>query len=391
MKEKNLSIQMRKYLIHTDTISGHQLEYIHHLYMDAVLHPDDSFIFVLPQKFKHDSACFEWPTSNNIKILILKEGEETTQNCNLLKKGWINSRVIGKYAKNYKVTDVIAISIMAYLPFLPLFLNGNVHFSGIVYRIYLYEWKEESLSMKIQDVIKYWIMSRFRVFYRIYMCNDSASAQCLNRIFRTNKYRYIPDPVASLADYTGQSIREELNIIASKKILLHIGSMDSYKNTLAIMRSLLMLDIEKSDKIAVILAGRVIPSIRKEFDFLYKQVEHKIQIIFLEGYLSFERLADLFVTCDYVLVPYNVKSQSSGIVGHSAFYGKPVIAVQGGIIGKMVRKWHLGHLLYQSSDISICQFISDIVEKPSCTTKGNTYLDSHSVEMFCKTIFSEEK
>lgn len=377
---------MRTFLIHTDMIGGHQIEYVHHLYMGAVSCPEDAFFFVMPKRFEMDSSRFIWPKLKNVKIVILKEGEEAPYNCGLLKKGLINSRVIRFYSKAFHATDVISISIMTYLPFLPLFINRNVRFSGIIYRTYLYEWKEESIKMKVQDALKYWIMSHFRVFHRVYMCNDSASANYINRLFKTEKYKYLPDPVASPINYDGHDIREELGIPSTNVVLLHPGGMDTYKNTLGILRSLLMLKSDKTEKLTVILAGRVVPSIRKEFEQLYKLAEEKMQIIFQEGYLPFERLADLFVSSDYVLVPYSVKSQSSGIVGHAAFYGKPVVAVQGGIIGKMVRKWHLGHLLYRSSDVSIYQFLSSIDNKPLYSTRGNTYLDSHSVEMFYRTI-----
>ena len=378
---------MKKYLIHTDAISGHRLEYIHHLYMGALLRPEDNFIFVLPKRFEYDSSCLDWPSSENVKILILKEGEEAPHNCGLLKKGWINSKTIGKYAKEYNVTDVIVISIMSYLPFLPLFLNSHVRFSGIVYRIYLYEWEDESLRMKFLDALKYRIMSHFKLFYRIFICNDSASAQCLNRIFKTDKYRYMPDPIASLSNYVGHNLRAELKISASNKILLHPGTMDSYKNTLGILRSILKLDDKVSANLTLILAGRVVPGIRKEFEQLYKKAEGKTQIIFMEGYLPFERLADLFVTCDYVLIPYTVKCQSSGVVGHAAYYGKPVIVSKGGVIGKMVRKWKLGITIPSSSEESIIKLINSIVDCEICSTEGNDYNRSHSVESFVNTIY----
>lgn len=378
---------MKKFLIHTDMISGHRLEYIHHLYMGALLRPEDRFVFALPKQFEFDSTCLDWPCSENVKILILKENEEAPHNCSLLKKGWINSKTIGKYAKEYNVTDVIVISIMSYLPFLPLFLNRNVRFSGIVYRIYLYEWKNESISKKFQDALKYCIMSHFKVFYRIFICNDTVSAQCLNRIFKTDKYCYMPDPIASMSNYVGYNLRTELKIPASKKILLHPGTMDSYKNTLGILRAFLKLDVKVSENLTLILAGRVVPGIRKEFDQIYKQVEKKMQIIFIEGYLPFERLTDLFVTSDYVLIPYTVKCQSSGVVGHAAYYGKPVIVSKGGVIGKMVRKWNLGIIIQSSSEECIIKSINSVMNCEFRSTKGNDYYRSHSIESFVNTIY----
>ena len=305
----------------------------------------------------------------------------------MLKKGWHHSRVIGKYAKEYNVTDVIVISIISYLPFLPLFLNKNIRFSGIVYRIYLYEWKEKKKKKKIQDAFKYWIMSRCKVFHRVFMCNDSASAQCLNRIFHTNKYRMLPDPVASRVGYRGRNLRAELGIPKDKIVLLHPGGMNDYKNTLGILKAICMLDNESGRRLSFIFAGQVAPSIKKDFSALYKEASLHVQLFLYEGYLPFEDLADLFVTSDYILVPYNVKCQSSGIVGHAAYYGKPVVAMEGGVIGKMVRKWHLGTLLHRPSEDSLYRYLCSLRFSDVFNTIGNHYLEDHTIELFNNTLF----
>lgn len=376
---------MRCTLIHTQTIGGHQLEYLHHIYMGALKRSEEQFVFVVPQRFEKDSSRLEWPASNNTKIVVMEGDDEPPVNCSIFRKGWINSRTIRKYCKRYHVTDVLTISIMEYLPYLP-FLLKNVRFSGIVYRIYLYEWKEEHYSKRFQDVMKYWMMSKFKVFYRVYICNDSSSTQCLNKIFKTDKFRMLPDPVASIQNYKGRNVKDKLGIARDKKVLLHPGGMNGYKNTIGILRALDMLDDESRNGIAVIFAGQIDSGIREEFNRLYQEVCKKVQLILFEGYLPFEQLADLFSTCDFVLVPYNVKSQSSGIVGHAAYYGKPVIAMEGGVIGKMVRKWHLGKLLYRSSEVSLYQFLCSLRNTDVYDTNGNGYLDCHSIDLFNKTL-----
>ncbi len=376
-------------MIHASSIGGHQLEYIHHLYIGAIKRSSDLFVFVLPKRFNEDSKMFIWPDATNIKFVIMGNSEEPARNCSVLRKGWINSKTVGKYAREYKATDVIVISIIEYLPFLPLFLNKDIRFSGIIYRIYLYDWHDELLLMKMQDVLKYWIMTRCNVFHRVYMCNDSASAQCLNRIYKTNKFTMIPDPVASSLSYKGKDLREDLGIAPSKRILLHPGGMSEYKNTIGILKAISMLDEDSCNSIAVIFAGQIVKSIRKEFDALYAANKNRVQMFLFEGFLPFEKLADLFTTCDYVLVPYNVKSQSSGIVGHAAFYGKPVVAMNGGVIGKMVKKWHLGELLYRSSEVSLYQFLCSLKNAKIYDTNGNTYLESHTMEMFNKALLDD--
>lgn len=380
---------MKTYLIHTPVISGHQLEYLHHLYLGALERPSDRFFFVVPGRFTIDSAKLEWPEAEHIQILVMNPEDEVPSDCGLLSKGWRNAKTIRKYARQYHVTDVVVITLMEYLPFLPFFLPRRVRVSGIIYRIYLYEWQHESRLMRWQDAFKYFLLSRFRVFHRVLMCNDSASAHYLNRLFHTAKFRYMPDPVGALPDYPGHDIREELGISRSEKVFLHPGSMYGYKNTLGILRALCLMDEKRTSKPVVIFAGQIRDGIKEEFNRLYQKASSHGRLFLLEGYLPFERMADLFVTCDYVLIPYSVKGQSSGIVGHAAYYGKPVVAVKGGVIGKMVRQWQLGYLLEDDSETSICRFLDEALDRTPVSTVGNTYAEEHTIQKFYHTVFDD--
>ena len=104
--------------------------------------------------------------------------------------------------------------------------------------------------------------------------------------------------------------------------------------------------------------------------------------------MPFEKMADLFVTCDYVLIPYLAKGQSSGIVGHAVYYGKPVVVAGEGVIGKIVRKWKLGHLLRDSSEDSICWILRYLMNNtPAYNMKRRDYLTGHSIEKFNHAIY----
>ncbi|SEM55696.1 Glycosyltransferase involved in cell wall bisynthesis [Prevotella sp. ne3005] len=379
---------MKTYLIHSQTIGGHQLEYLHHLYLGALERPSDRFFFAVPSRFTIDSAKLEWPEAEHIQILVMNPEDEVPSDCGLLSKGWRNSKTIRKYVRQYHVTDVVVITLMEYLPFLPLFLHRRVRVCGIIYRIYLYEWQHESRLMRWQDAFKYFLLSRFRVFHRVLMCNDSVSAHYLNRLFHTTKFRYMPDPVGALQGYAGRSIREELGISQSDKVFLHPGSMNCYKNTLGILRALYSMDRSDLQNMVFIFAGQVKKDIKEDFEFLYKKVNTKVHLVLLEGYLPFEKMADLFETCDYVLIPYLAKGQSSGIVGHAVYYGKPVIVVGKGVIGKIVRKWRLGHLLRDSSEGSICWILRYLMNNtPEYSMKREDYLTGHSIEKFNHAIY----
>lgn len=361
------------------------MEYIHHIYMEALKYPQNRFYFVLPPNFKIECTKLHWPISNHIYIILAGADEIPARKTNILRKAYLNSRHLAQHINNNKITDVILISLIEYLPFLPFFVHRNIKVRGIVYRIYLYDWKEESYAKRLQDILKYIIISHCDVFEKVFILNDFFSSHYLNKLYNTNKYSYLPDPIASLPSSSTNITRETLNIPTNKKVFLHPGGMLERKGTLEIMKALDGLPLEYCENIVLIFAGRVTDEIKDRFESYYNKIKDHVQIIRIEGYLSFELLADLFAICDYVLIPYQTHGQSSGIIGHAAFYKKPVVIGKKGLAGKLVRRWKLGFTLDDVSSKSIRNFLKELPER---NYKSGEYVKTHTINSFCKILLS---
>lgn len=375
---------MKTVLIHSTFVGGHQLEYLHHLYMGAISRTHNNYVFVVPKNFFIDGESMSWPESSNIQIVTTTYSEKG----GMLTKSYRLCKDLAQYINMYKASEVILIELMGYLPFLPFLISSKVKVSGIIYRIYLYDWKSEPNLKRLLEIFKYLLFSRFRVFDRVFILNDSASSVYLNKLYHTSRFCYLTDPIASLPNYVAKNIRSELGVEQGKTIYLHPGGMLPYKGTIEILKALTLLNEQQLDKLAIIFSGRVTPILREEFDYYLEKLKNKVQIVLIEGYLPFERLADLFITSDYVLIPYKVKSQSSGIVGHAAYYKKPVIVAKGGVIGKLVRKWQLGFLLKSPLPEEIASFL---IHPQPFEYKENDYKEEHSVDNFIYTILKNEE
>ena len=375
---------MRRFVIHCTSVAGHHLEYIHHLYIGLANQPDSIGFFIVPNKFYHDKDLYVWPQANNIYFKELDDFNGNAAKQSLLKKSYKKSQSLKEYIRKYDATDVILIDIINYLPFLPFFVSPKIRVRGILYRIYLYEWKVSRFDKKMADVLKYLLFSKFKVFDRVFILNDSTSAIYLNKLYKTDKFKYLPDPVASFSNYSPIDVRKKYGIASDKIIFLHPGGMLPYKGTIEILKALSMMSVKQLAKLTIIFAGKITPYIREEFWTLYNTVIENAHLVLIEGFLSFEDLADLFYTCDYVLIPYKVKSQSSGIMGHAAFYNKPVVVAKGGVIGKTVAKYHLGLIIKEASPHHIKEFLSSPIE---CVVKGDGYVSSHSISMFNELIY----
>lgn len=368
-----------KTLVHCTAIGGHQLEYIHHFYMGACKRPEREYIFLVPKRFVEDSKSLVWPESNNIKIDFFEEEEVNSIGDGLIKKPFDKAKNLGKYVKKYNVDKVVLIDLISYIPFIPLFVPSHVMVYGIIYRIYLYEWKEESKIKKVLDVIKYLVMSRCKVFSKVFILNDNSAANYLNKLYHTKKFSYLPDPVVSDIPNEIVDMRKVLNIAPDKIVLLHPGGMLPYKNTLNILRAISASSKGILDKFVFIFAGKVTEQIKTEFFILLAENKDRANIVLDDGFLPYSKLASYFKASDIILAPYSVKSQSSGIIGMSALHNKPVVVVGKGVIGKLVRRFHLGILLENPAVESIRSYLeSPIIVKP----QTREYVSLNSIQAF---------
>lgn len=63
-----------RYLIFDPTLSGHHLEYIHHIYLGAIQRPEFEYVFAVPEdEWQQVKDNQEWPPANNISLVMLDD------------------------------------------------------------------------------------------------------------------------------------------------------------------------------------------------------------------------------------------------------------------------------------------------------------------------------
>ncbi len=372
--------QNRSVIVFEPDLKGHRLEYIHHIYIGA-LNSDRTFHFVLSPLFNDVKDKFEWPGSDNISIHILEDEEQRIFSAgNGIKAFYNKYRIIKKYASHYKATIIFLVMLIQYLPIIPLFLFSKIKFVGIIYRIYLYNWKKDALKKKISEVIKWSLLSKISSVAKAFILNDSSASVYLNKKYSTSKFAYLPDPYSQIT-YKAKDKREDLGIDEQNKIFLHFGGLTRRKGTIDILDSLFKLNDEEKKHYTFIFAGEVYKDIKDEFYSKYNKLKDSINILLFDEFCSYEFLNDLCYTCDCILIPYHNTNQSSGIISYAAYYNKPVIGPANGLLGKIIRKYHLGITIEDLSAINnyyCCKF----------TKTENQYIESHTVTEFSTTIIN---
>lgn len=357
---------------------GHHIEYIHHLYMMMVENKKESYMIVVPEDFKERGKEYEWPESENIKFdFISTKQSEKSEEGNFLLSAYRKTFLLKKYVKKHRPTDVFLITLIAFIPFLPFMISKSIHVSGIIYKIYLYEWSTYSVFRKIIEIIKYKSITFDNCLSHVLILNDSSAAAKFNKLYKTKKFKYLVDPY-NKTDYVPNSVRDEMGIPSSDTIFLHFGSMNRRKGTLTILQAISLIPEEKVKDITIIVAGIVQNDIKKEFYELLKTVNKYCRIIVYDDFSAKSFIEDLCQTCDFILLPYGVTAQSSGLIAYAANSQKPVIGPTQGLIGKLIRKNHLGLQLDVITPENLAKAMAEAV--PYLT--NSNYSKEASIEVF---------
>lgn len=376
---------MKTILVYCPKIAGHRLEYLHHLYEGAKRY-EHNYVFAVPMEFEDRKTILDWKFIDNISFTTIDNRFISQSFYTNIHKAFLNSKGLAFYANKYQVDEVIVLDMIEYVPFLPLCLSSKIKVKGIIYKIITYEWKNKGVGRRLLDYLKYWVMSKFKVYNSIYMLNDIDSPKLLNKKFKTDHFKYLPDPVSPIYNIDNINIRKYYNIDTQKKIILHPGGMLPYKGTLEILKALEKIPSDQYDNLAFIFAGRVTQLIKDEFYRLLQKIDKRLQVIVEDDFFTFERLGAFLKAADWILIPYFTKSQSSGIVGHAAFFKKPVIAVKDGLIGSIVSEYKLGVLLNDSFSSSILEFLTNL---PNWNYVHNDYVNTHKIEDFVSEFLKD--
>ena len=373
----------KRILIFERSLATHHLEYFHHLYIAACEQKNYFFVFAMPDSFHIKSKLLEWPQSENIEMFFFPD--ESTIYQSALCRSFFLTRFLNKLVKEYSITDIFLIELMAYMPFLPFLINKKIRISGVIYKIYLYTWKDSTLLKKIQDVFKYILFSKISIFKNIFVLNDKASTYYLNRRYKTCCFKYLPDPYIPFHGGFILDLKSKLGIKNKKKVLLHFGALCDLKGTLTILDAIDYMCEDELREYIFIFAGRLFVDIEKVFRYRVDILKNKCEIIFLEGFQSYEMLASLCIISDTILMPYKRTSQSSGGLSYAAQFRKPVIAPAKGLLGKLVRKNKLGILIKNVNGESLAKAISNANE---WKYTSDSYLKNNDVKNFQRIIMS---
>lgn len=358
---------------------GHHMEYMHHLYMRAISAKNTEFIFAVPKQFANFIDSLSLPSVPNISIRILSEQDISFHNSARLKRTWLGAKKVGELLKETNADMLILIALEKYMPFLPLFIPHKTKVLGIVYVIYLYEWFRSSFIKKCYKLFCNFLYAKMPCFKKILLLNDTIAAVYLNKIWHSTHYAFLPDP------YSGDCQLADAANPSNKLTFFHFGRLHERKGTIEILKAMKMLPADKLKEFKLILAGNVNDKIRNEFFELVDELKEDLELKIHDDFVPYSVLEGYCAVADYILIPYENTDQSSGVITYAAKYSIPVIGPAQGLLGKLIRRHHLGITLKSVKAESLKElFLSDRLTKTKIKTN---YLQKNSISNFQEHIF----
>ena len=135
----------------------------------------------------------------------------------------------------------------------------------------------------------------------------------------------------------------------------------------------------------MVFAGVVREEIKEEFYQLADELKEYLELKIYDDFVSFQVIEELCASSDYLLAPYENTGQSSGVIAYAAKYSIPVIGPAQGLLGKLIRRYHLGICLDTVDANGLKNlFQSEKLDKSKINTN---YLKVNTISHFQESIF----
>lgn len=386
-----------KKLFYDIEITGHHSEYIGHLvdYLFKKKQNEDLYYFVVHPEFDRffpDIATKARLIKNVTWRQIKPKEYNRSKRFGMALSSFLQYQIANRYALEMKVDHVVLLDFHT-LKYSGMLFRPNYSISSILFLTF-HRLKRESKRQNFEYYKRYLITKYSQKNPRlksIYILNDQYIVGLMNKEYKTNKFKMLPDPIPNLEALSSFDIFNHYGITKNRKIFLHIGSLGHRKGTLEVLGSVKHINADYQKDITILLVGKAsIPSDEQLFVNKIAEINSttEVQVIWDNNFVPNSKMKSIFDNSDAVLLPYKNAEFSSGILGHAAVSKKTVIATGQGLIKELVLKYNLGILLDEPNEINIAKKITELLHTKNQFIGSNDFVREHSPEIFAKILLS---
>ena len=380
----------RRILVFEPDAEGHAHEWLQHL-IDFVARDDagTEIVLLVPERLRQ--ALSRSLSTERAKLIALSPREErlcATRNLTVsaFARWWIVRRHIrasGAQRGFFLMMDLLS---------LPLALGlgaAGAQLSGILFRPSVHYGEigpyRPSLGERLRDIRKallYRLMLRNPALDCVFSLDPFFPAYAQLHYPHGGKVVALPDPAHPPVCTQVPAGAQEF--VPSGRIgFLLFGYLTERKGPLAVLEALARVPPEITRRLAVLFAGRIDPGLRGRLDERRRLLINRrpdLWLRFDDRRLEDGELAHLIDRSDVVLAPYQRFVGSSGVLLWAARHGRPVLAQEYGLVGRLTRDHRLGISVDAGDPARLAAEIERMVRfGPS------TFIDRHAASRFAAT------
>jgi glycosyltransferase involved in cell wall biosynthesis len=364
----------RKVVVFEPDAEGHSLEWLEHLIVFAAEHRDIDLTVVVPEPLQPPLAHAVAPgAGSRIRVRALSPRERRI--CTMrplafaaLARWWTMRRYLKLSGADH--------GFFLSLDFLSLPLafglgGGGKGLSGILFRpsvhysdIGPYTPSRGERLRDARKAILYRAMLRNPALERVLSLDPFFPAHARAHYRGGEKVLALPDPAHPRLDQPATDVARAFP--ADRVGFLLFGYLAERKGPLVILEALRRLTPDVADRVAVLFAGKVDPALRPELERRHAALAREQPGLWLkvdDRRLNSGELTALVRQSDVVLAPYQRFVGSSGVLLWAALNGRPVLAQNYGLVGRLTRDHRLGVSVDACAPAEIAQEIARMVRE----------------------------
>lgn len=224
---------------------------------------------------------------------------------------------------------------------------------------------------------------------------DPFVKEFLRKDKQKSKLVYLPDPVR-VCEYSQvqlQQIKASLNIESSRKLFLLFGALTDRKGIYQLLDSIPLLPKNICEKIAFAFVGEASQDNQTKIENKIADLSNNypIQIYRQYEFLPEEDIQAYFEVSDFVLALYQNHVGMSGILNLAAAKHKPVLSSDYGLMGELVKQYHLGLAVDSTNPQKIAEGVEQILSLTDTNynrVKVQEFTELNSADRFAEIIFA---
>jgi glycosyltransferase involved in cell wall biosynthesis len=343
----------RTVLVFEPDAEGHSLEWLEHLIVFAGGRPDIALVVVVAEPlFQPLRRAIPAGAAGRIRVMPLSPGERRL--CTMrplalaaLARWWTMRRYLrlsGAHHGFFLGLDFLSLPLAFGLG------GGGKGLSGILFRpsvhygdIGPYAPNRGERLRDRRKAILYRGMLRNPALERVLSLDPFFPEHARAHYRGGEKVMALPDPAHPRIDQAANDVQPAFP--PDRVGFLLFGYLAERKGPLVVLDALRQLPPQIAARVAVLFAGKVDPELRPQLDRRRDELARERPELWLridDRRLDSGELAALVRQSDVVLAPYQRFVGSSGVLLWAALNGRPVLAQEYGLVGRLTREHRLG-------------------------------------------------